>query len=118
MESMVFNSPKGFWRSLPEISLILQHFYSFTKLKHPKSSTFRIDALSFCVCMAQCHPSSWAFSQAAEPEAASDPEANEMAIEEGMGNEEMVAIEAMAADTEAAPEQELGNVRQSKRCRE
>ncbi len=56
---MVLNSPKGFWRSLPEISLL---FYSFTKLKHPKSSTFGIDALSLCIRMAQCHPSSQAFS--------------------------------------------------------
>ncbi len=35
----------------------------FPKLKHPKSSTFGIDALSRCIRMAQCHPSSQAFSQ-------------------------------------------------------
>jgi hypothetical protein len=56
---MVLNSPKGFL-GISSSDLTL---YSFTKLKHPKSSTFGIDALSFCICMAQCHPSSQAFSQ-------------------------------------------------------
>jgi hypothetical protein len=59
-----FKFPKKvFWGSLPQISL----FYSFPKLKHPKSSTFRIDTLSFCIRMAQCHPSSQAFSQFIRP---------------------------------------------------
>jgi hypothetical protein len=56
----IYGFPQNvFWGSLPQISL----FYSFPKLKHPKSSTFGIDALSFCIRMAQCHPISQAFSQ-------------------------------------------------------
>jgi hypothetical protein len=36
-------------------------FLSFTKLKHPQSPTFGIDALSYCICMAKCLASSQAF---------------------------------------------------------
>ncbi len=59
--------------------------------------------------------------EAAEPEeagelnAAANPAANEMAVEEGMENQEMVAIEAMARKPEAATDPESGSIRQSKR---
>ena len=56
--------------------------------------------------------------EAAEPEAGADPEANEMAVKEGIENEEMVVIEALAADPEAADKPELGSVRQGKHRRE
>ena len=59
---MVLNSPKGFLEIFSsDLSLLL-----FSKLKHPKSLTFGIDALPFCIRMAQCHPSSPAFSQRAK----------------------------------------------------
>jgi hypothetical protein len=67
MEFTVLKSPKGFWRSLPEISL----FSLFSQLESSKdlitNPTFGIDALSFCISMAQCHPSSQAFSQFIRP---------------------------------------------------
>ncbi len=48
---MVLNSPKGFGDLFQRSCF---SFLSFTKLKHPKSPTFGIDALSLCICMAQC----------------------------------------------------------------
>ena len=56
--------------------------------------------------------------EAVEPEAVADPEANEMAVKEGIENEEMLVIEALAADLEAADKPELGSVRQGKHRRE
>ncbi len=68
-EFMVLNSQKGFWRSLPEISLFVSFdsILSFTKLKHPKSPTFGINALSLCIRMAQCLARSQTFSQFIRP---------------------------------------------------
>ncbi len=54
---MVLNSPKGFLGISSSDLIILL----VSKLKHPKSSTFGINALSLCIRMAQCHPSSQAF---------------------------------------------------------
>jgi hypothetical protein len=41
-------------------------FLSFTKLKHPKTPTFGIDALSLCIPMAQCLARSQTFSHGAD----------------------------------------------------
>ena len=51
MEFTILNSPNGFWRSLPEISLFSLFF---TEPKLHKRQTFGIDALSSCIRMAQC----------------------------------------------------------------
>ena len=92
---MVLNSQKVFWGSLPQISL----FYSFLKLKHPKSSIFGIDALSLCICMAQCHPSSQAFSHCRSsrgPGGSVDGSGGD-----GGGSEARTTVNATAADAEA-----------------
>ena len=58
MEFTVLNSQKGFG----DIFQISHSFLSFTKLKHPKSPALGIDALSPCICMAQCLAHSHTFS--------------------------------------------------------
>ena len=53
-----------------DISLYRSHsfdyFLSFTKLKHPKTPTFGINALSLCIRMAQCLACSQTFSHGAD----------------------------------------------------
>ena len=48
---MVFNSPKGFWRSLPEILLLL---LSFVNPNHLRPDYQPIGALPLCICKAEC----------------------------------------------------------------
>ena len=66
MEFTVLNSPKGFWRSLPEISLLLS---SFLNPNHLRSDYQSIGALSFCIRKAQCLAnSSQTFPHHADPQ--------------------------------------------------
>jgi hypothetical protein len=53
MEFTVLNSPKGFWRSLPEISLLLL-LSSFVNPNHLRSDYQSIGALSFSIRKAEC----------------------------------------------------------------
>ncbi len=86
-EMSIFNSPKDFWRSLSEQHLWLlillfilcncfidnrSHFLfsflvSFVKLKQTPPVSIGINALSFCIHMAECHPSGQKISQFIKP---------------------------------------------------
>ena len=65
-EFTVLNSQKGFGDLFLRSHSFLS-FLSFTKLKHPKIPTFRINALSLCIRMAQCLARSQTFSQFIRP---------------------------------------------------
>ena len=61
-----FKFPKRFFGDLFQRSHSFDSFLSFTKLKHPKTPTFGIDALSLCIHMAQCLARSQTFSHGAD----------------------------------------------------